>query len=259
MFASVRLSFLIAVCISMAPYPTGSFLPSRLPLLNFNSAKSSRSAVFGLRSSAQDSDLNRLQTQLNNAIEGEDYQRAADIRDRISKVTGQEGKPDGGWVRIGAPEWLADRAERLGFRMPAQVQRNAMCAVQESSNIVIRSPTGSGKTLAYMIPLLSGLSDDLLDEDLSTYLSRHIGSGATKGQQISSLLRDELPKTPLAIIVVPTRELGVQASSPAEPEHPRSSHKADRARPRPADQHPAIRRTPFNIRSCSISTPSTSP
>ena len=221
MFDTVQLSFLIVVCISIAPYPTDSFLPSRLPPLNFNAAQSRRTAVLGLRSSVHDSDLNRLQTLLNNAIEGEDYQRAADIRDRISKVTGQEGKPDGGWVRIGAPEWLADRAERLGFRMPAQVQRNAMCAVQQNSDIVIRSPTGSGKTLAYMMPLLSGLSDDLLDEDLSTYLSRHIGSDASKGQQISRLLRDELPKTPLAIIVVPTRELGVQVQPP--PCHTRAS------------------------------------
>ena len=85
-----------------------------------------------------------------------------------------------------------------------------MQAVKEKNDIVIRSPTGSGKTLAYMIPVLSGLSDDLLDEDLSIYLSRHLGSDASKGQQISRLLRDELPKTPLAIIVVPTRELGVQ-------------------------------------------------
>jgi superfamily II DNA/RNA helicase len=207
---SWRLNFVLALCISMAPSPSRSFLPSPVSkFFNFNT-KSRRAAVIGLRASAYDSDLNRLQTALNNAIEGEDYQRAAEIRNRISQVTGNKGKPDGGWVRIGAPEWLADRAERLGFRMPAQVQRNVMCTVKENSDIVIRSPTGSGKTLAYMIPLLSGLSDDMLDEDLSIYLSRHLGSDANKGQQISRQLRDELPKTPLAVIVVPTRELGVQ-------------------------------------------------
>ena len=201
---------LLAMCIAMAPFPTNSFLPLRIP--SFNLKVSQRPSALSLRASAQDADLNRLQTSLNNAIEGEDYQKAAEIRDKISQVTGRQGKPDGGWVRIGAPEWLADRAERLGYRMPAQVQRNAMCAVKDSSNIIIRSPTGSGKTLAYMIPLLSGISDDLLDEDLSVYLSRSLSSDASKGQQISRLLRDELPKTPMAIIVVPTRELGVQVN-----------------------------------------------
>ena len=202
---------MVFLCISIVPTPTRSFLPSSsVSLFNVNIAKLRRSASMSLRASTHEADLNRLQTALNNAIEGEDYQTAAEIRNRISQVTGQKGKPDGGWIRIGAPEWLADRAERLGFRMPAQVQRNAMQAVKEKNDIVIRSPTGSGKTLAYMIPVLSGLSDDLLDEDLSIYLSRHLGSDASKGQQISRLLRDELPKTPLAIIVVPTRELGVQ-------------------------------------------------
>jgi superfamily II DNA/RNA helicase len=107
----------------------------------------------------------------------------------------------------------------MGFRMPAQIQRNAMREIRKKRDVVIRSPTGSGKTLAYMIPLLSGISDDLLDEDLSVYLSRHLGSEVSKGQQISRFLRDELPQTPLAVIVVPTRELGVQVRFPAISSH----------------------------------------
>ena len=87
-------------------------------------------------------DLNRLHTQLNRAIEEENFEQAAQCRDLIRKAAGEEGELDskhgGGWIHLGAPEWLADRAERLGFRMPTRVQRNAMNAAQLQQDVVIR-------------------------------------------------------------------------------------------------------------------------
>lgn len=42
--------------------------------------------------------------------------------------------------------------------------------VLNGRDAVLRSPTGSGKTLAYLIPLLTGISNELLDEDINKYL-----------------------------------------------------------------------------------------
>lgn len=75
----------------------------------------------GQNPSSNDLDLNQLQTALNAAIAAEDYTLAAHIRDLLSIILGPEssGEP-ADWRRLGAGilEWLADRAETLGFRFP---------------------------------------------------------------------------------------------------------------------------------------------
>lgn len=160
-----------------------------------------------------DNDLNMLQTALHAAIEREDYGAAAQYRDRIKEATDACGAQSGGWESLQVPPWLADRAERLGFRIPTQVQRNALETVMNGRDTVIRSPTGSGKTLAYLMPMLSLLSDDLLDDDIMLHLSRFQSKQDTRGQRVSKLVDQELAPTPLGVIVVPTRELGVQVST----------------------------------------------
>jgi hypothetical protein len=61
--------------------------------------------------------------------------------------------------------------------------------------------------------MLSLLSDDLLDDDIMLYLSRFGSKQTTRSQAVSKLVDEELAPTPLAVIVVPTRELGVQVST----------------------------------------------
>jgi len=167
-----------------------------------------------LQAGPQGGDLNQLQTALISAIEAEDYSAAAKYRDLIKAATQEQG---GGrspsWTALQVPEWLADRAERLGFRVPAQVQQNALRAVMNQEDTVIRSPTGSGKTLAYLMPLLSLISDELLDDDIMLHLSRFQSKQSTRSQRVSKLVDRELSPTPLAVVVVPTRELGVQVST----------------------------------------------
>jgi hypothetical protein len=163
-----------------------------------------------LQSGTQD-DLNRLQTALISAIEAEDYSAAAKYRDLIKKASKSGGAGAGrsqSWAALQVPEWLANRAERLGFRVPVQVQQNALKAVMNLEDTVIRSPTGSGKTLAYLMPLLSLISDELLDDDIMLHLSRFESKQSTRSQRVSKLVDRELSPTPLAVIVVPTRELG---------------------------------------------------
>lgn len=76
--------------------------------------------------------------------------------------------------------WLARRARDLGFDEPVRVQAVTLPPLLNGSDAVIQAQTGSGKTLAYLMPLLAGVET---------------GSVTTQ-----------------AIVMVPTRELGLQVS-----------------------------------------------
>lgn len=176
-------------------------------------------------------DLNWLQTRLQVALAHEDYAEAATIRDRIRRQAGATSGTAGeaAWATLGVPDWLADRLERLDFQLPTRVQMHALRATESGDDAAVCAPTGSGKTLAYLLPLLAALSDDLLSEDLSGFLGsfldggrpasggyakraarrRSLAGSADDGE--SSLEAMRVP-TPAILIVVPTRELGVQVS-----------------------------------------------
>ncbi|KAK9816599.1 hypothetical protein WJX72_002558 [[Myrmecia] bisecta] len=107
------------------------------------------------------------------------------IRDRLQQLLGKEGVALADWAKLGVPEWLADRLEHLGFRFPTEVQKRAARVLLDRSDAIIQSETGSGKTLSFLVPLLS-----LLDYPPVLY-------------------PDDL-KGPQYVVVVPTKELGVQ-------------------------------------------------
>jgi superfamily II DNA/RNA helicase len=113
---------------------------------------------------------------------------------------------------------------------------------QKDMGIVVSGTTGSGKTLSYAVPLLSTLSDSLFlrqrlrisDEEavgdtagdlvdrISVVTSPRLASNSRKqiqkgaiatGASIATLGRSGTDvKSPLALVVVPTRELGVQTA-----------------------------------------------
>ena len=62
-------------------------------------------------------DSNQLQTALNNAIMSEDYGLAARLRNQLQGL-GEVAKGNLDWRSFGCPEWLAERAEQLGFKFP---------------------------------------------------------------------------------------------------------------------------------------------
>lgn len=135
-------------------------------------------------------DANQLHTALNRAIASENYELAAKIRDLLSDFVGpvdehQHGKSAADWRHLGVLGWLADRADDLGYRLPTDVQRRSAPIILDGADCVIEGETGSGKTLAFLLSSLSLLSypPDTYVEDL-------------KGPQL--------------VIIVPTRELGVQ-------------------------------------------------
>ncbi|KAL4428688.1 hypothetical protein ABPG77_009794 [Micractinium sp. CCAP 211/92] len=138
-------------------------------------------------------DLNQLQTALNRAISAEEWELAAKIRDLLRLLVGTADGGDGSsgyalsadWRALGILGWLADRAENLGFAFPTEVQKRAAPVILDGDDCIIQSETGSGKTLAFLLPALSRLGYP------------------------PALYPDDL-KGPQAVIVVPTRELGVQ-------------------------------------------------
>lgn len=83
------------------------------------------------------------------------------------------------------PAWLLEKCEENGFSSPTLIQERALdCFFDDDPNsIVIQAQTGSGKTLTYLLPLLAQLEDRAAVQ---------------------------------AMIVVPTRELGLQVASIAK-------------------------------------------
>ena len=133
------------------------------------------------------SDENLLTTSLNRAITDEDYELAAKLSKRLQVVQNLNGGRDAreillDWRMLGVAEWMAARAEALGFRFPTGIQRKATSAFLDGDRLIVMSAqTGTGKTLAYLVPTV----------DQMDFVGR-------KMLQI--------------LVVVPTRELVVQTT-----------------------------------------------
>ena len=133
------------------------------------------------------SDENLLTTSLNRAITDEDYELAAKLSKRLQVVQNLNGGRDAreillDWRMLGVAEWMAARAEALGFRFSTGIQRKATSAFLDGDRLIVMSAqTGTGKTLAYLVPTV----------DQMDFVGR-------KMLQI--------------LVVVPTRELVVQTT-----------------------------------------------
>ena len=83
------------------------------------------------------------------------------------------------------PEWLLEKCTECGWIKPTLIQQRALDTlfIEQPNSVVIQAQTGSGKTLTYLLPLLAKL---------------------------------EARAAIQAIIVVPTRELGLQVAKVAK-------------------------------------------
>ncbi|KAG6552675.1 hypothetical protein Mapa_005622 [Marchantia paleacea] len=80
------------------------------------------------------------------------------------------------------PQHILEKAEELGFKYPTVAQQDALPPLLSGTDCLLHAQTGSGKTLAYLLPILSKL----------------------------------VPRAAVqAVIVVPTRELGMQVAKVA--------------------------------------------
>jgi superfamily II DNA/RNA helicase len=83
------------------------------------------------------------------------------------------------------PDWLVENCAANGYISPTLIQQRAMDTFfyDDPNSIVIQAQTGSGKTLTYLLPLLAKLEDRAAIQ---------------------------------AMIIVPTRELGLQVAMVAK-------------------------------------------
>ncbi|KAL9321913.1 hypothetical protein ACSQ67_009966 [Phaseolus vulgaris] len=92
---------------------------------------------------------------------------------------------------LGLPHVLIERLEKEGFTVPTEVQSAAVPTILNNRDVIIQSYTGSGKTLAYLLPILS-------------VVGPLRGKGDDDGDENGKNLGIE------AVIVAPSRELGMQ-------------------------------------------------
>ena len=88
------------------------------------------------------SDENLLTTSLNRAITDEDYELAAKLSKRLQVVQNLNGGRDAreillDWRMLGVAEWMAARAEALGFRFPTGIQRKATSAFLDGDRLIV--------------------------------------------------------------------------------------------------------------------------
>lgn len=66
----------------------------------------------------EEQDSNQLQTALNNAIKSEDYVLAGQLSQSLRDIQGPDADLKLDWKSLGCLEWLAERAEQLGYNFP---------------------------------------------------------------------------------------------------------------------------------------------
>lgn len=99
---------------------------------------------------------------------------------------GQIPFPLRSWRESDIPEILLDVVDKIGYKEPSAIQRQAIPIGIQNRDLIGIAETGSGKTAAFVIPMLTYILNlpPLTDE------TRHLG--------------------PYAMILAPTRELAQQ-------------------------------------------------
>ncbi|XP_063698706.1 probable ATP-dependent RNA helicase DDX23 [Culicoides brevitarsis] len=100
---------------------------------------------------------------------------------------GKIPNPIRNWAESGFPKEVLDIIEKVGYKEPTPIQRQAIPIGLQNRDIIGVAETGSGKTLAFLIPLLSWICTlPKIDR------------------------QDTADQGPYAIILAPTRELAQQ-------------------------------------------------
>lgn len=99
------------------------------------------------------------------------------------------------------PSWIVDRCKALGFTSPTKVQQRALPVILEGKDVILQAQTGSGKTLAYGLPLLSKL-----DPSRAAIQAVVVVPTRELGLQVSNVLRKLAAGSPKKIVIMPLVE-----------------------------------------------------
>lgn len=105
----------------------------------------------------------------------------------ISIKGGRIPNPIRKWKESGLPESLLEIIEKLGYKDPTPIQRQAVPIGLQNRDIIGVAETGSGKTAAFLLPLLVWITS-----------------------QPKIVRQEEIDQGPYAVILAPTRELAQQ-------------------------------------------------
>jgi len=95
----------------------------------------------------------------------------------------------GGFASLGLDDALVDTLTELGYEEPTPIQREAIPPLLKGRDLLGQAATGTGKTAAFALPMLQRISET--------------SDGGSTGAA---------PRRPLALILVPTRELAMQVA-----------------------------------------------
>lgn len=73
---------------------------------------------------------------------------------------GDNGKARSSFMSLGLVKELAETCEKLGYKAPTEIQREAIPYVLKGRDVIGLAQTGSGKTAAFSLPMLQGLLED---------------------------------------------------------------------------------------------------
>ncbi|KAG0050790.1 DEAD-box ATP-dependent RNA helicase [Gryganskiella cystojenkinii] len=121
-----------------------------------------------------------------------------DKRNRTSQVRLKGGpanhEPITDFRQVDLHPTIIDNVMRMQYSKPTPIQRNAIPLIQGGYDLLACAQTGSGKTAAYLLPILSKV---LVQVTQYPPAPRKPGARRTKA-------------APLALIILPTRELAIQ-------------------------------------------------
>ncbi|GJJ77290.1 hypothetical protein EMPS_09649 [Entomortierella parvispora] len=95
---------------------------------------------------------------------------------------------------VGLDPTIVDNVTRMQYSEPTPIQKNAIPLILDGYDLMACAQTGSGKTAAYLLPILSKV---LVKVKQDPPIHRQPGARRSKA-------------APLALIILPTRELAVQ-------------------------------------------------
>ena len=99
------------------------------------------------------------------------------------------------------PEWIVSRCEAIGYSKPTLVQEKTIPSIMEGKDVVFQSQTGSGKTLAYGLPLLNSI-----DPNRAAIQAVIVVPSRELGLQITSVLKQVATGSPKKIMIMPLVE-----------------------------------------------------
>ncbi|RLN72040.1 hypothetical protein BBJ28_00006737 [Nothophytophthora sp. Chile5] len=89
-----------------------------------------------------------------------------------------------------------------GVMVPSPIQAQALPCVFQGRDVVALAPTGSGKTLCYILPMLA-----LLQQQQQQQQQSLVGASGVYANHYPGAATSNAPASPVALVVVPTREL----------------------------------------------------